>query len=301
MKSALAACAALLLLAGACTDDVAEREPREEPSTGVPTGPEGYGPARLLGHIEDDAITESSGVVASSTMPGSFWTHNDSGGRPFLFCIRSDGRSCGAYAVSGAGIFDWEDIARGPGPEAGLSYLYIGDIGDNTASRSSVVVYRIPEPSGAPTGEATELVLTYPDGPQDAETLMVHPRTGDLYIVSKSSVPVVYVARAPLGSSTTMEVLGKAKIPGPLPGPTGGDISPNGRRVVLSLYTGAVEYVSPQGDRFDAIWRTEPDGIDLPVVTQREAIAYTLDGRSIVTTSEGRDAPIHRTTRSRSR
>jgi hypothetical protein len=301
MKKSLAVCTASLLLAASCTDDAPERKPREEPRTGTSIAPEGYGPARLLGHIEDDAINESSGLVASSTIPGSFWTHNDSGGRPFIFCIMSDGRSCGAYAVSGAGIFDWEDIARGPGPETDISYLYIGDIGDNTASRSSVVVYRIPEPSGETTAPATELVLTYPDGPHDAETLMIHPKTGDLYIVSKGSDPVVYVARAPVGPSTTMKVAGKAKVPGLLPGPTGGDISPNGRRVVLSLYTGAVEYVSPPGRRFDAIWRTEPDGIDLPVVAQREAIAYTLDGRSIVTTSEGRRAPIHRTTRSRSR
>ena len=298
MRGILAACAVTLLLAGACTDDAPERKAGPEP--GVPTAPQGYGPARLLGHIEDDAITESSGVAASSTKPGSFWTHNDSGGRPFIFCIRSGGRSCGTYAVPGAGIFDWEDIARGPGPEAGLSYLYIGDIGDNTASRPSVVVYRIPEPSEGPAAEATELVLTYPDGPTDAEALMVHPRTGDLYIVSKGSDPIVYVARAPLATPMTMEIAGRARIPGPLPGPTGGDISPNGRRVVLSLYTGAIEYVSPPGDRFDAIWRTDPDDIDLPVVTQREAIAYTLDGRSIVTTSEGRGAPIHRTTRSRS-
>ena len=69
----------------------------------------------------------------------------------------------------------------------------------------------------------------------------------------------------------------------------------------FSLYTGAVEYVLPPGARFDSIWRTEPDGIDLPGVAKREAIAYTLDGRSIVTTSEGRNAPIHRATRARSR
>ena len=301
MKRSLAACAVLLLLVGACTDDAPERNARREPSADASSAPEGYGPARLLGHIEDDAITESSGLVASSTMSGSYWTHNDSGGRPFIYCIESDGRSCGAFAVSGAGIFDWEDIARGPGPEAGTSYLYIGDIGDNTASRSSRVVYRIPEPRRGATAQATELVLTYPDGPHDAETLMVHPNTGDLYIVSKGSDPVVYVARAPLTSSMTMEVAGKAKVPGLLPGPTGGDISPDGRRVVLSLYTGAVEYVLPPGARFDSIWRTEPDGIDLPGVAEREAIAYTLDGRSIVTTSEGRNAPIHRATRARSR
>jgi hypothetical protein len=299
MKRSLAACAVMLLLTGACTDDPPERKDRREPSVGS-SGTKEYGPARLVGRIEDGAITESSGLVASSTMSGSFWTHNDSGGRPFIYCLESHGRSCGGYAVSGASIFDWEDIARGPGPEPGTSYLYVGDIGDNTESRSSVVVYRVPEPSGGPPAQAAEFVLTYPDGPHDAETLLVHPDTGDLYIISKGSDPVVYVARAPL-SSTTMKIAGKVRIPGLLPGPTGGDVSSNGRRVVLSLYSGAVEFVLPPGARFDAIWRVEPDDIDLPAVAQREAIAYTLDGRSIVTTSEGRNAPIHRTTRTLSR
>ena len=299
MKRSLAACAVVLLVAGACTDDAPDPKARRDPT--APAAPQGYGRARLLGNIEDDAITESSGLVASATMPGSFWTHNDSGGRPFIYCIEADGHSCGGYAVSGAGIFDWEDIARGPGPEAGTSYLYIGDMGDNTATRDSVVVYRVAEPSEGATDEADELVLRYPDGSHDAETLMVHPDTGDLYIVSKGSDPVVYVARAPLTPSMSMEVAGKAKVSGLLPGPTGGDISPDGRRVVLSLYTGAVEYVLPPGARFDAIWRTKPVDIDLPAVAQREAIAYTLDGRSIMTTSEGRNAPVHRATRGRSR
>ena len=300
MNKLLAVCV-LLLVAGACTDDATapDRDRRADP-TGEkegPVEPEGYGPARLVGHIEDTAITESSGLAASSTKPGSFWTHNDSGGRPFLFCIEGDGHSCGTVAVPGAGIFDWEDMARGPGPDSGVSYLYIGDIGDNTGTRESVVVYRVPEPADAIGQNATEIVLTYPDGPHDAETLMVHPRTGDLYIVSKGSDPIVYVARSPLSSSMTLEVAGRAKLPSLLPGPTGGDIAPNGKRVVLSLYTGAVEFVLEPGAAFDTIWRTTPTDIDLPAVAQREAIAYSLDGRSIVTTSEGNNSPIHRATR----
>ena len=33
-----------------------------------------------------------------------------------------------------------EDIAIGPGPITNLQYLYVGDIGDNNVSRSSVVI-----------------------------------------------------------------------------------------------------------------------------------------------------------------
>ena len=297
MRRLIAGCVAGLL-AVACTGDptAGDVSTRRTPRASA-TPAEGYGRTRLVGRMTNPEITESSGLVASASRPGTFWTHNDSGGRPVLFCLRANGGSCGATSISGAGIFDWEDIARGPGPEPGVDYLYIGDIGDNTHVRDSIVVYRIPEPRNGDSAEAIKIVLTFPGGPRDAETLMVHPGTGDLYVISKGDTPVVYVARAPLSSPMAMEVVGKAPSPGFLPGPTGGDISPDGTRVVLSLYTGVQELVLPPGSPFDSIWRREPVGISVPPVAQREAITYSLDGRSILSTSEGPNAPIHRASR----
>ena len=79
----------------------------------------------------------------------------------------------------------------------GKSYLYIGDIGDNNGTRSEVVVYRVAEPTLTTASakltkkrpEATEsaeaIRLRYPDGKYDAETLLVHPASGNIYIVTK--------------------------------------------------------------------------------------------------------------------
>ena len=112
-----------------------------------------------------------------------------------LSCVEPDGGSCGGWTVAGAGNVDWEDIAAGPGPQPGEHYLYVGDIGDNTKSRDDVVVYRVVEPTvpipsdpGADgvTAPATALRLRYDDGPHDAESLMVHPTTGDIYVITKS-------------------------------------------------------------------------------------------------------------------
>src|SRR4030095_11796189 len=84
--------------------------------------------------------------------------------------------------------------AIGPGPQGGQSYLYVGDIGDNNHVRSSVVVYRAPEPNvdighppgnGQMLGNVDALVLHYPDGAHDAEALAVDPDTGDIVIVTK--------------------------------------------------------------------------------------------------------------------
>lgn len=255
-----------------------------------------YGPPAEVGVLEDPLIVESSGLVASRAQPGSFWTHNDSGGyEPYLFCVRDDASSCGRWTIPGANAIDWEDIAAGPGPVENRSYLYIGDIGDNARSRSSVQVYRVPEPTKAlsamtssVTEEATTLELTYPNGSHDAETLMVHPVTGDIYIVTKerSSRAGVYKASPPFASHTVLEKVARFNIPDHFSQRTGGDISPDGTRLIVSTYLGAYEKVAPPGD-FDLIWRTPAAKVDLGSIKQREGIAYGLDGSSIFATSEG--------------
>src|SRR5688500_11113911 len=105
-----------------------------------------YGTPTKIGDLEDRAIDESSGIVASRTTPGLYWTHNDSGDGPYLYALDERGHRRGVWRVSGATAYDWEDIAAGPGPTAGTNYLYIGDIGDRGGSRSLIIVYRVPEP-----------------------------------------------------------------------------------------------------------------------------------------------------------
>ena len=92
-------------------------------------------------HIAAAALAESSGLVASPTHPGVFWTHNDSGDAPRLFAIDAAGELVGEFRVEGAAHSDWEDIAA---DDAG--HLYIGDFGNNANARRDLVVYRIAEP-----------------------------------------------------------------------------------------------------------------------------------------------------------
>ncbi|HEX5083464.1 MAG TPA: hypothetical protein VFY40_15570, partial [Blastocatellia bacterium] len=94
-----------------------------------------YKPPVHLINLENKSINESSGIVASRRNTGVLWTHNDSGGKPFIFAFNRRGKHRGVWRVTGAGAVDWEDMAIGPGPGRGLSYLYIGDIGDNLKKR----------------------------------------------------------------------------------------------------------------------------------------------------------------------
>ncbi|HEU4837382.1 MAG TPA: hypothetical protein VFS90_23330 [Pyrinomonadaceae bacterium] len=269
-----------------------------------------YGQPATLATIKDKSISESSGLVASRTTPGAYWTHNDSGDGPFIYAFDTRGDSFGTFRITGAEARDWEDIAAGPGPQANRSYLYIGDIGDNDSVRSEVIVYRVPEPTlsaatrkftknrAGSTERADAIRLKYPDGKHDAEALLVHPRTGNIYIVVKVLIanPGVYEAVAPFtpGQSITMKRLGEARVPSLFGGViTGGSISPDGRRVALCDYFQGYEIVLPAGaSNFDDIWKQKMTGFDLGKRKQGESITYRLDGKALLATSEGKQSPL---------
>ncbi|HEX5889804.1 MAG TPA: hypothetical protein VFY61_13940 [Pyrinomonadaceae bacterium] len=279
---------------------------------------QGYGPPTGITRIKIGPITESSGLVASRTLPGAYWTHNDSGGGPFIYAFNTRGNSLAVFRVTEASARDWEDISIGPGPQANKPYLYIGDIGDNSGARADIVVYRVLEPDlksankgstkarPLTTASAEAIRLKYPDGKYDAETLLVHPATGNLYILTKAlfANPVVYEATAPLtpGKTITMKRLGEVRIPSILGGAiTGGSVSPDGRRVALCDYFSGYELVLPaRSKNFNDIWKEKMTGFDLGKRKQGEAIAYRLDGNALLATSEGREFDLIQVERRRS-
>ncbi|HLL73674.1 MAG TPA: hypothetical protein VK421_00135 [Pyrinomonadaceae bacterium] len=323
MKAALAAATAAALCALALA--AYERAPRAlDGQKAAPAAPgpatgagqngaparAGYGAPVVLGHLEDKSIRESSGLAASRLAPGLFWTHNDANGDPVIYAFDRQGKSRGAWRVAGATMDDWEDIAAGPGPQ-GRPYLYVGDIGDNKGNRDRIIVYRFPEPAaGEAAGDtrlATEaaesVALKYPDGSQDAETLMVHPRTGDIYVVTKVGFAAAGVyklsAPQPFTGVHTLKRVGRLSTPGVFGGLfTGGDISPDGRRVVLCDYAGAYELELPAGvSDFDRVWAQPLKPVAVGERRQGEAISYSHDGSSILATSEKRPTPLIEVTR----
>ena len=315
-------CTAALLLAG-CSNgsgDAGADDPLAEPALTTTPAPAtgGYGAPTVLGRISDAAIGESSGLAASRRNPGLLWTHNDSGDEPFVYCVNLEARSCGAWRVTGADAFDWEGmgVGPGPGPRAGEPYLYLGDIGDNIDQRTEIVVYRIPEPvaesngpvptkaSPAATAPAEALRLRYPDGPHNAEAMVVHPVTGDVYVISKDAQAArVYKAAAPLDGSrsATMTQVGTIRLGSGSRGleqVTDADVSSDGRRVALSTYAQGYELELPAGAaRFDDIWAVPPVPLNLGPRLQGESIAYRLDGRALLTTSEITPAPLQQVER----
>jgi hypothetical protein len=259
--------------------------------------------------LEDRRINESSSIVASRRNPGLFWTHNDSGDGPFVYAFDRAGHNRGTWRVEGATARDWEDIAVGPGPEPRRPYIYAGDIGDNEEKREFVVVYRFPESevtdadagstqqSPRTTATAEALRLKYPDGAHNAEALLVHPTTGDLYVVTKLADSAgVYKLAAPFDTSKVNTLARVATLHGPgFFGTlvTGGDISPDGRRVALCDYASGYELTLPQDSKsFDDIWRQKPTVVPLGARRQGESVCYRLDGAALLATSEGTPTPL---------
>lgn len=261
-----------------------------------------------LATLADRAVRESSGVVASRRNPGLFWTHNDSGDGPFVYAFDREGRARGTWRVSGAQARDWEDIAAGPGPARGQTYLYAGDIGDNERERDFVVVYRFPEPEAGALGAggagaardtqpAEALRLKYPDGAHNAEALLVHPLTGDLYVVTKAAQSAaVYKLTAPFDAGVVHTLARVAVLRGPdFFGTlvTGGDISPDGTRVALCDYAQGYELTLPEGAKgFDDVWAQKPAAVPLGLRIQGEAVCYRLDGAALLATSERAPSPL---------
>lgn len=135
--------------------------------------------------IKDPRIKESSGLAASHLHPGVHWTHNDSGYGPQIYAVDGrTGETVATITLSGIGKpRDAEAISIGPGNQ-----IYLGDIGDNLdGSWPYVWIYRLPEPKELKdqTIRATQYVVKYSDGPRNAESMVVHPKTGRVYIIDK--------------------------------------------------------------------------------------------------------------------
>ena len=80
---------------------------------------------------------ESSGLLY---FDGYMWTFNDSGGEAALYCFDpSNGSVIRKTTISNAINVDWEDIA------ADETHVYIADVGNNSAGRDTLTIYRIPK------------------------------------------------------------------------------------------------------------------------------------------------------------
>ena len=248
--------------------------------------------AHRTGEFRHPRLLESSGVIASRRYPGVFWTFNDSGNPPEIFATDSTGRDLGVYRVTGAANYDWEAITLGPCGKT--ECLYIADTGDNDEIRSSVRLYRVPEPAVRAGGQgvtdrAEVLEVRYPDGPHDVEAAVVAP-DGAVLLVSKGRSRGVQAFRIPATrwgrKLVTAEALGRIPVP---PGRgarglvTDAALSPDGTEIAVRTYVEIFFFRLAQGDTLHPLGTAcDVTGLEL----QGEGLTWLPDD-SFLLTSEG--------------
>jgi len=254
------------------------------------------------GIVDLPELAEISGLVAGRARGGLYWAHADSGNEDRLYALSDSGALIGALAVSEAENEDWEDIAAGPCPEegrVGCACLFLADIGDNDLERESYALFRLtePDPDEDQTEAAAATWFTYPDGPHDAEALLVHPLTGEALVITKADGPsgVYAFADAPpaLASpvapeSVTLALTLDAEALGAEDEEfTGGDVSPDGRWIALRTPGSLLLYPVGEGESLRSALAGAPEVIPAPDVELGEAVAFNADGSALLLGDEG--------------
>ncbi len=238
---------------------------------------------QVVTRFEDPAIVESSGLVARPD--GLLVTVNDSGDVGRVFTVDRGGRTVGTTAWGEA--TDVEALAPLEGD------VLVGDIGDNARERSSVSLLRVPAgPGERQVDPAAAVRLVYPEGPRDAEALLVDPVSGRVLVATKEvlggtlhevppdAVPPSVGAPAPV---EPVRLRALAPVPGLV---TDGAFFPDGRHLVLRDYGTATVYSWPGLD--------DVGSFELPEQEQGEGIAVQDDdGRfRVLVSSEGSGSEV---------
>ena len=256
----------------------------------------------------DSRLNNVSGLVSLSD---GYAVINDRGSNEpsvRVYLLNRDCRVTRVLEAPGQKPVDIEDLARTPDDT-----LWLADTGDNDANRENVTVWAM-DPA---TGATVAYRLSYPDGPRDVEALLMgedrvpvlvtkNP-TGNasVYLASQPLVgePVAVIPLRPAGSVRFTPTRTQGGEPGGDLGRanvlvTGGTVDYRARRAALRTYTDGYEWTLPDdaaGERIaDAVVDSKPRRTPLPGESQGESLAYSSDGRTFLTLSEGVGKPVHK-------
>jgi len=253
-----------------------------------------FGQSVDLGIVEYDDLNEASGLAMSRRYTNVLWSHNDSGDESRIYAMSMQGKHLGIFQLKDIEAIDWEDIACGPGPVTGTSFVYVADMGDNKAKRKIKYIYRFQEPEiKQPVPKKIHWITTfdrfafkYPDGRRDAETLLIEPNSCDLYIVSKREEQVgVYRLMYPQSTQAINYAEKIATLP--FTWAAGGDISPDGNELLVKTESIVYYWKKENQASINAFFET-PNLVSVPYVQelQGEAICWFRQAMGYFTVSE---------------
>lgn len=235
--------------------------------------------------ISDPRVDESSGLACSLKHPNLIYTANDEDGPLFAIDGRN-GKTVGTFSVVDRKLRDPEALSIGPD-----GVLWIADIGMNRGGKKAFALHALAEPGPGDRGAlpATKYRITYPDRLRpDAEAFLVHPVTGDGFIITRETPGRLYGFRA--GSldpavKNPLEFLAE----GLPPGVTDACFTVDGR-FLLARQFGRRKTVAV----LDATTWALVGRFKVPKLEQPESIAADPDGKHAWIGSEGLNSPLIR-------
>ena len=249
-----------------------------------------------LGEIDNDKLSEISGIIPGMKNDNIFWVHNDSGGENVIFAFDRSGVDFAKISLEGSSNIDWEDIAAGYIEDD--PYIFVGDIGDNEGIRDSIFIYYFIEPElnldDSVSIKPKRLALSYPDSPQDSEILLFDNIEKSLLIVSKrKNNNDIYELKYPFEENTLTKIatINLGDNNNQLRWLTGGDISLDGSEILIKNYSEVYYWMRSDDEKLSETFNRTPLKIEeyRPLMeVQGEAICWDREGIDFYTVSEER-------------
>ena len=245
------------------------------------------------GKLANPVLEEVSGLVVSHRYPNRLYVHTDSDGEAAVFVLDTLGNELGKLELSGLSNRDWEDIAVGPGPN-GSSYIYVAEIGDNEAKYDQIYLYRFAEPEllqAIPSAAIDRVSLQFPGGPKDAESFLVDPISGELYLVSKREAKNT-LYRVPADGfekgNTLLEKLHSFDFTSSV----AADVSRDGSQILIKNYLQVFYWTRQANQSLSEALQAPQQRLPYVPEPQGEAIGFNFKGDAYFTLSEKRNGIV---------
>jgi len=232
-------------------------------------------------------MDESSGIADSKSYSGSLWVQQDSGNPPELIRINYQGNLISKVFINGVQNRDWEDLSIANGPKEGVNYIYLADIGDNSARNSKNYIYRFPEPAGTmdTVHFPDKITFYYPEAAVDAEAILVDQQTKDIYIITKGGVrSKIYKLAYPQSITEVMPALLVGELP--FSEVVSAAMSENNREIIIKTYGSLRYWTRVPGESIETTLAKKFDILPYLREVQGEALCFRNDNSGFFTLSE---------------
>ena len=235
--------------------------------------------------VQPKKLNEISGIALSHK---HIWVHNDSGDEARIFKLSSNGTLLQTKSFPGLKAIDWEDMTINHQNDQ----LFIADTGDNRERRKELFIHSYELKSE----KLSSFPITLPNGSRDIEGIAFDPLSDNLFLLSKGRKGTVYLYKLDLNNPSptivhhypisAQEGLNPERI-------TAMDISPDGSWIATRNYMEIFLYKRGSTQTVATAMKEPPCIFASPAQKQGESIAFSTDGKSLYTISEGEHAPIY--------